>query len=460
MPHYQTTIGFIPEDDRPVSLYQPKLLAGLAGYQVLTPPLSLLGHRTTPGQCDEVGKWLLRNANRACGWVIALDMLVYGGLVASRELHDSLNISLQRLRVLEELHKVYHGPVYAFQPIRRLSITVKSSEDLAAWEKEHHSNLVTEFRLRNHHINCQCLEYVAQGCLDWLSLLQEDARAEGPHREEQRRLLQIIAEKSLQAKTVLTPGTDEGGLVLLARLIQHLKQRQPRAMVIWSSQQGARRTALYEDRPVEETINGQLQAAGVCQISSAEETDFLLYIWAPDWEQKDLVFESAYPQKPAETADFISQMKQAIQHGHSVVLADLAYGNGADDSFMTQLAQCIPLNSLRGYSAWNTSANAVGYAIAQGCLPVPDTRFLLLRLLEDWGYQAIVRSELNRYLKERCQADVWKLAPDAQTKAQKFLRPRLAKWNEDHLLPHWEDTTPCWRCSLPWERTFELGIRL
>lgn len=454
------TLGFIPEDDRPVSCQQPMLLANAAGYRLLTPPLAMLGHRNNAGRCDQIGRWLLDNWQMADGWVIAIDMLVYGGLVASRELRADLATCLHRLQIMRRIPS--RLPALAFQPIRRLAPTVRSSKDLATWAKQHNEGGPEENRRRNHLLNMAALDLLADRLFEYLALLQEDARPNGPQQAEQDMLRAAIADKKLADRVTITTGTDEGGLVMLARLIAMLERRIPRARVEFSSAAGAQRVALFEERIIGDSVLGQLQAAGVRVVQGEEACDFTLCVWCPDRAQRDLVFAPLYDVSEIDTGDmecFVSRIAQHVARGERVVLADLAYGNGGDPALMSRLAQTIRWHQLAGYSGWNTAANAVGYAVAQGVLASDSKEFLLLRLLEDWGYQTVVRPQLVSYVKEELHEDVWCLSRQGVRKAQRFLRQRLDTWYRQNLSSHFPAGLPELEAYLPWARTFEVDIR-
>ncbi|OGS06899.1 MAG: hypothetical protein A2270_00490 [Elusimicrobia bacterium RIFOXYA12_FULL_51_18] len=450
------TIGFIPQDNRPVSFRQPVMAARLAGCKILTPPSGLLGYRTKPGDCDKISEWFIESFPKADGWVVSLDMLAYGGLVASRELLESLSNSMRRIDTISEAKKCFPAiPVYAFQAIRRLSITVKSSADLRNWKKHHENDLLKKYRSRNHKVNLRAIKYLQTGALDRLSLLQEDARPDGPQLKEQKALLAFAAASKTRSKLCLTTGADEGALVLLTRLINRLEGKKIKVKVIFSSEKGADRIALYEDRPVRETVFGQLNAIGAEIAVNSTKPDFELYVWCPDRPCVDLVFQDRVSGNPLELTRFVNWIRKSVQNGRSVVVADLAYANGADPEFCRMLSKTVALPRLAGYSAWNTAANAAGYAVAQGALNLKDKHFLALRLMEDWGYQAEIRAAADLYVKAVLKGDVWSLTPRKKIQAEKYIKAGLCRWVKKNLSRF---NINSFSAALPWARTFEMDI--
>jgi len=450
------TIGFIPQDNRPVSFRQPVMAAQVAGYKIITPPSGLLGYRTKPGDCDKISEWFIENFSKADGWVISLDMLAYGGLVASRELSKDLSDCMRRIDKISEVKKRFPAiPVYAFQAIRRLSITVKSSADLRNWKKHHESDLLKKYRARNHKVNLRAIKYLQTGALDRLSLLQEDARLGGPQLKEQKALLAFAAASKTRSRLCITTGADEGALVLIARLINRFEGKKPKVKVIFSSEKGADRIALYEDRPVRETVLGQLNALGAGIAVNSAKPDFELYVWCPDRPCVDLVFQDSINGDSLELIRFANRILKSVRSGRRAVVADLAYANGADAELCRIISDTIGLTRLAGYSSWNTAANAAGYAVAQGALKFKDKHFLALRFIEDWGYQAEIRAAADRYVKEVLKGDVWSLTPRKKIQTEKYIKARLCRWVKKNL---GRFNINSFNAALPWARTFETDI--
>ena len=458
-----TTIGFIPLDDRPVSFSQPLALAQECGHTILHPPVEWLGHRFTPGQPERIGQWLIEHADQVDGWVIALDMLAYGGLVASREPAEPLATLTNRLAVVKQAKTHAKSiPFYAFQSIRRLSITVKSEKDIPEWERasaEPVKETAVTSRLINHQLNRSAIDMVKDGVIDFLSLLQEDARPGGVQEPEQVALLQEISHHTLQDKANLTTGCDEGAFVLMARLILQKQNRRPQVRVVYASEKGARAIALYEDRTIAQSVAGQVRALGGVLCESAKEADIALLVWCPDRPCRDLVFEAPGAVAPADVADFILQIRSALGHSCAVALADVADANGADPQLASALIRDTDFLRLAGYAAWNTASNTIGCALAQAALNPESRSTLLLRFIEDWGYQTEVRPLLIRYIKETLTGDIWALSEEEPQKAERFLNARMNEWLRGR--PNaFQEYAKNIQYELPWGRAFEMAQAL
>jgi hypothetical protein len=91
-------ILLVPLDDRPVTYTYPQLVARCAGFEPIVPPRNLMGSLTRGAHIDELFNFVetgLRHEPDAA--VIALDSLLYGGLITSRRSSDALKTIIARL---------------------------------------------------------------------------------------------------------------------------------------------------------------------------------------------------------------------------------------------------------------------------------------------------------------------------------------------------------------------------
>ena len=142
-------------------------------------------------------------------------------------------------------------------------------------------------------------------------------------------------------------------------------------------------------------------------------------------------------------------------------MADISHPNGSDDAVMNLFRVRRLLFRLRAYSGWNTATNSTGYALAQGIignkLSTKDrTELLLVRYIDDWLYQRIVRNIIindlakigGRYIydfkdkKEVIEEDVNDLM-------------HTAIYNYLPVFDELDNVT----FSNPWNRMFEISIR-
>ena len=251
--HRPHKVIVVPLDDRPYSVKQVRMLAEMVDYELSMPPLELLGCFTTPGQPEEIAEWLLAEAQGgADAAILSLDMLAYGGLVASRAPLVRTQLALERLGVVSTLRqRAPDMQVLASNVIMRLSITAATDTSALYWQllrryselvglvdefgRESHQRELEQVRRRipqellgqylacrerNHLVNLRAIDLVAEGALGFLALAQEDAAPHGLHRSEHAALQQRMAERHVQDKVLIYPGADETGATLFARFVQ------------------------------------------------------------------------------------------------------------------------------------------------------------------------------------------------------------------------------------------------
>ena len=111
-------------DDRPVTWRLPIMLGQIAGREVVTPPLRMLGNNLQPGAPDAIIAWLNARAPQAQAYVLSSDMLAYGGLIASRVPGPSYADAYTRLREIDRLRVRYPDAwIGVFGTIMRLAPT-------------------------------------------------------------------------------------------------------------------------------------------------------------------------------------------------------------------------------------------------------------------------------------------------------------------------------------------------
>ena len=400
--HRAHRIAYVPMDDRPCNARLPRLLARMVDFELLVPPPELLGSYDRAGQPDGIADWLLEPRARMDSAIISLDMLCYGGLVASRTPTVATETALERLALLKRLREdLGEAAIYAFNVIMRLSITADSPQTAEYWElmrqytelsdrlqrlgesqfasrvrdleRRIPSEVIDNYeaaRRRNHAINRRAIEEVAEGNLDFLALTQEDAAEFGAHLPEQEALAALVDERGVGDKVMIYPGADEAGMTLLARFIHEHMLKTPTVRVIYSSEQGADRIATFEDRPFRETVDAHIKAIHATACADDREPDLTLAVVTPEeGARQDYVSpgSAGRERRRQELRDLLRHAAQAA--GRHVVVCDAAFPNGADELFMRELRRSdLELHRLLSFAAWNTAGNSVGSALAHGTL--------------------------------------------------------------------------------------------
>ncbi len=379
-------ICFVPIDNRPVCYSLAKDIAAIdEDIELLTPPREFLGDLTKSARVNEILDWL-ENIPACDAMVLSLDTIAYGGLIPSRRSPDSLEEIKARLNRLKPLLK--NKKVYAFSSIMRISNNNYNEEEKEYWKDwgkkifEYSYSGVNDgipqailddylaTRKRNFEINKTYLNWG----LNTLIFSKDDCAPKGFNVDEAREL------EHLGGKT--KTGADEIPLTLLARAIE----KDIKVFVEFTEPEYKNCISNYEDVSIEKSIQGQLELGGFTQVQNREEADIILVVnnfvekqgeHVMGWDTKPFRKTFTPPDKP-------------------YAVADVRYANGADNDFVVQILQDFPAY---GYAGWNTSANTLGSLLAGvkvkwNAKKYSDKAFRklqMIRLLDDWAYQANVR---------------------------------------------------------------------
>jgi hypothetical protein len=489
-------ILFIPHDDRPVSLDYTADTLQAAGFDIVTPPRGLLGARGIPGNADGLWVWLMDNLSGADAAVISGDMLLYGGLVESRR-HTLPNAvisarlaNLKRIKESNPNVKLYvftsimrspkfsaggvepdyydqYGPaifrITALEDKQEADrLTAAEKRELKAARASVPADVMEDWlnrRRQNFSANAELLQLTRQGVFDLLVLGRDDNAPYSQTHRENRALLTAAAGLS-PARFQSIPGVDELAMVLLTKAANDSALRVPIVTVRYAPGVGPETVPSYSDEPIGRSVNSHLFAAGMIPLPSAAQSDFTLLV---NTDADGITREASSPANrmqasPAARA-LAEEAQRLINQQIKVVIADAAYANGADNGLMNELKKRRLLSRLTAYSGWNTPNNTVGFAIGQGMLALNMTensrkRLLAVRLLDDWAYQANIRTQLVNEVLVPLQGDYFYLnslqpvmTQTAQQKIDDFAVNQLSEFDLKHI-----------QVSFPWNRMFELAV--
>jgi hypothetical protein len=471
----------------------------MVGQQIAMPPREALGWFTRPGDCDAVAEWVRSASSRRVG--IALDMLCYGGLVASRAAAVELAAALERLNALRELRsRRGDAVIFAFSTITRLGKTVACASDLqehlllrsycqlldrverlgeqeARIELERTQRRLDPERLsdymavrrRNHAVNRASLQLVAERVIDYLVLAQEDAAPVGIHIPEQIALRDQIDEYRIADRATITCGADEMTMMLTARHMADEVGMAPGIAADFSAQRGADVVPAFESEPLRETVRSHIEIVGGRPALPAD-CDAILFVHAPIGTQPDISEAPPPGQAPSlamQAESVVDRVEAAAAAGRLFGLADVAYCNGADPELIAALERRNALSQLGAFAGWNTAANTLGTVVSQLCMMASHTtslhqesvrRFLAARLMDDYGYQSCVRRAALSYA-EQIGADPFCLGEasrDLESFVSTELEPLAYRYVSQLLAAC--GGSPSARITLPWGRLFEIEI--
>lgn len=506
----------VPLDDRPVTRLLPAMAAAVAGIEVIAPPLDLLGTLGRPGDPAALASWLRDTASKGAidGAVIAIDMLAHGGLVNSRRTTEPAPLVLERLAVLRDLRAARPElPIYAFNILQRISNADDNGEEKPYWDRygramfrlsqltdaverdgrpEDRAELdrlretipagfVEDYlatRRRNHAINLAMIAWAAEGVFDYLAITQDDANPLGFPAMEQRALAARVAELGAFGRVGIYPGADEVATALLARLACAHAGIRPRVYPRYSSVRGPLIVANYEDRPLGETVKGQIMGAGGLVADTPAETDMVLLLNTPGEAQAEAPDGVDYTrvQTAARNLDeFVAALRDYRARHMPVALADVAYSNGADPLLMPRLFTGADPLDLLAFGGWNTAGNTIGsvvgyaflrlLALRRGATPAEEQAhqaLLLTRYLDDWAYQSVVRTTAGiRALADRFGITYDNLG-DHETGVASVVTDELRQLYERHLAAHVARhsaaSVAIGPVRFPWRRLFEIEV--
>ncbi|MER3483508.1 MAG: hypothetical protein C4332_10560 [Meiothermus sp.] len=490
----------LPCDTRPPTLELPHQLARVAGVELLSPPLEILNRLNQPGDAAAIADWLRREAPAADVAIITLETLTLGGMIPARRVSDRLEDVLGRLEVLREVKRdnphlrlLAHGvivrvahdndpleekPYYGeWGPqLRKVSEWTDRVERGGSQSELDHARIAVPpkvledwlaTRERNHTMHQAAIDLLDEGVLEHLCLTLDDTAPYGLAARDRRRLEARLDELDLWSKADVYPGADEVAATLLARALVNQSGRKPKVYVRYPSVLAEAAAMLYEDRPLGELLKAHLRGAGCVRVGDVGEADFVLAVNAPAHRQGHREPDLEHVDTAARNLpEFIDRIRDDEIAGRRIVVADVAYANGAENRFTKLLFQQVKPVRLAGYAAWNTSGNTLGSAIAAGVCalhgsdPVALAEANFSRLVDDWLYQGRVRAEVQQVLTEELGKppdpfDLGDFAWGAELHLQQRISPLAQGLWQTHFAPSLPGVSlELGRAKLAWPRLF------
>lgn len=501
-------IGLLPLDERPVNVRLPRHIGAVAGATVLVPPEKALSRQRHAADTAALADWLNETGSGtrpADALVVSLDMLGYGGLIASRTSHDPTSTVLARWQPLRHIkHAAPPCRIHAVSLVTRAPNSYNNDEEPDYWQdvgadlhqygatlhrgylgepdgpsdpyqeprKQLPAHAVDDFtrrRLRNHTVNLAALSLAEDDVLDTLLITADDTAQRSAGSLEQHWLRHWQRTLGGASERVLMhPGADEVGSVLVARAVLAALRPTPlRIALVCAVPEGLTRVAPYENVPLGEGARGHVHGTG--SLSAEPGTaDLVIVIHPPDpaggdWAHRHPVVRAVDDPEVRATVDAVCAH---AERGTPVAVADCAYPNGSDPALLTALSQRMSPTSLAGYAGWNTAGNTMGSVIAQGAVfaaaqqsGVLDItahhRLILHRLIEDGAYMTDVRgSALAAFTEQKRHST---LPPSLVEPVRAWIAARLADSPRSFRgFENW--TLDSTSVRLPWGRTFEIDF--
>lgn len=510
------TILFVPIDSRPVTSEQTIKTIALLGYKVLTPPKYYLGTKTYSGNPDGFWNWLYKtteeNQKDIMAVVLSCDSMVYGSLVASR-VHDYSNeVIMERVQNFAEYHKRFPKiKVYGYSSIMRTMRWTKSGVEPKIYEKygdkifrytvlldkrelglasykeklellklgvtipKDYLNDWMEHRDKNFVANKAMMGLAKNGAFTYLAFGRDDNSEFCQTHRESRKLSEYVKEIQLENFQNIA-GLDEFGLLLAMRAINEATGEKPTIYVEFNIGVGGNTIPMFSDEPISKTIKDHIQCVGGTEVESPVGADLVLLVNTPEdgksiehyqitkkgMQKPEAEKKPELRKNQIKSAEaFVRTVENSLRAGYPTAVGDISHPNGSDDAVMKELRVRNLLFKLRSYAGWNTATNSTGFALCQGLiankLSVYGRVYLLLvRYIDDWLYQRLVRTVVMKDLEKVGQKYIFDFADKKQVIEQDI--NELMQAALDICLPPFEFLEDI-NFFNPWERMFEVGIR-
>lgn len=493
-------ILFIPHDDRPVSSQQPVEVVEQLGYEIVSPPTELL---TQP---DKLWAWFNDNAAIADAAVVSFDALLYGGLIPSRSHQISEDILIARVENFKALRESHPNlNLYVFGSLMRTpqfgtpgdreepdyygqygtdifqltglldkqeisKLTSKEKTQLAALEKAVPDEILDDWfarRVKNLSATKKLIDFTVDDIINFFIIGRDDNAPLSQTHRENRQLLAYM-ENIPKTKAQSHAGIDEYAMLLLTRAVNDLTNSKPLVNVQFNRGKGAKTVPAYSDEEIGQSVRDEIIIAGGEFVSKPERADFVLFV-NTDPKGKTYHFHNSFPPQILSERErkyfqrnakhFSAQIENAVKNNLPVGVADVIVANGADNFLMEQLHDKNLLFKLKSYAGWNTATNTTGFALGTGILAKKMSRqsinrLLATRYLDDWAYQANVRTKIAAKLSERPDGlqiylNLREYEPEVVKRENVLMHEFAVKY-----FPQWNDFV----VSNPWHRMFECRI--
>lgn len=479
-------VGVVPLDSRPCNTSWIIQLGESVNYQMIMYPVSKCGTLHQGANIYNIVEWINSQAQKLDYLIISGDGFAFGGLIQAREARINLDEVLPLLGVLKEVKEKYPKlKIYLFDTIMRTSISATNMETGKYWalmnqyskamgryyflkEKEDldiindletkiPKNIIETYlkaRRKKLDVTKYYLKLVSEKVIGEMIILQEDSMPYGIQKKDQEDLEKVVKNLNLADKINFYNGTDEGGVVLLAKIMMDNVSVNKNIYLHVPEETMLEKCCLFEDRPLKENIEKMLKTIGLNITNKLDNASIILSIFARKINiDLDLnCYEEIKLEKDEVYQKYIKRLKELMEK-YPVTLVDLYFPNGG--SF--ELLEEIDYKKLVNYSAWNTASNSLGSAICATTAYLVNgkneilEKFKKARIMDDCIYQYIARRKVNAYLLNN-KVNIYDLGESGNITIN-LIREIMHQY--DYLI----DNQP-YEITLPWNRTFEIEIEM
>lgn len=458
-----TTVLFIPLDERFTTRNAFLNLTTLTPYCVLTPPTDILSLLKTSADTSALFSWMDESLPKANVVIASMEMLLYGGLIASRISNDSTSTIMNRMeRLLSYSYQYPKVDMYISNVVMRIPSYNGDFEEPWYWanygsnlfdysyylDKFQQQNITDDYetamqaianvppsaveefvwrRQRNHNVTMAVLKAMSvtstakRRVFKYFYTTLDDSAEFGYNIREANEIKAFIANENNKLDNSccpVYPGADEVHLVMLARYAVNQMQGEDhpiKFMAIYRDPSNIDAIPSYEGQPMSSTLRQQLSAANGMLVTvddtSSSVYDVLLFVNNFSGEQMEASHQPSTGDATKDFQMFDSWISKALSQQPPITImgfCDNRYANGGDHYFVQYMFDKLQQQQLRvnAYAGWNTNGNTIGTIVSNVILLhlfhdyEHNAMFTSLRLVEDHEYQADFRQFLNSYINQ------------------------------------------------------------
>lgn len=388
-------VAYIPIDNRPVNYDRVKMLAKSVGFELLMPEEDTFRtaldnmkpnkNGSTYGDREKLLNWL-KETDKTCDYfVLSLDQLLSGGLVASRWLDNTdltfefevadyiINLAKNNTVVLFDTvmrlastvnYQGYQMPEYnnlrSYGSVARLTLTGSelTVDNIIAGYKygENGKKISTPLSdkavdkyLASRTRKLKLIDYILSKSLEDLEYCYIGVDDSSTTTNIQTNEINLISNK-LGDNGVIYAGTDELGLMGITRIVTKL-YGSPKVGVTYFGNSKDQIADEFDFASLEYEINNHIKSLGCTVVDGGKgDVEVLVITKNSGNDQAIKLVDKAF---------------EIVENKKPVIIID---PNSKNADFLQKqlLTREFPLSMLLGYSNWNTAANAMGIALSNG----------------------------------------------------------------------------------------------
>lgn len=379
----QEQLLLVPLDSRPPCTLIAQDLGKLASIDVILPPKELLDNYRTPANREKLSSWLSHNAGQ-CPAVISSDLLIHGGLLASRLPQGTVNDEQNFFKLLQEMPSCEDITVFSIIP--RLLVSDNLLPD--AWyqwhlmrystlrdiveqfgdypstaQLEEIKNKIPQEILQKYNVlysaNDSFNKQLTALCAAknyTLVIGQDDAQPFGLPNRNRTHAEAYMRRAGLNSASTTTCGADEIAQMFTARRFCQINNYKPKFYIEYTTSNAATAIMPYMAVTAEAALLDKIKFTGGTLTQNLNEADVILYV------------HCGSAKEPA-SEKMAQKLQTLLNSGKNVAVIDASEDYESSQMLLpVLLANNVTINKLVSYSAWNTFGNAAGTAMAQSAI--------------------------------------------------------------------------------------------